>query len=93
VLAEPEPAGPYAADDLVRKTVTALRLGADAGGYLRQQRAVHLARMRELVALQSGGTDTGAQVALDHAISHLDADLQWLETAATRVAADGKASS
>ena len=29
-LEEPEQAGPYAADDLVRKTVTALRLGADA---------------------------------------------------------------
>jgi DNA-binding PadR family transcriptional regulator len=90
-LAETEPAGPYAADDLVRKTVTALRLGADAADYLRHQRAVHLARMRELVALQSQGTDTGAQVALDHAIFHLDADLKWLETAATRVASDRKA--
>ena len=90
-LAETEPAGPYTADDLVRKTVTALRLGADAGGYLRHQRAVHLARMRELVALQSAATDIRAQVALDHAIFHLDADLKWLETAAARVTANRKA--
>lgn len=35
-LAEAEPAGPYAADDLVRKTVTALRLDQDAVGFLRR---------------------------------------------------------
>ena len=88
-LEEPEPAGPYAADDLVRKAVTALRLGADAGGYLQRQRAVHLARMRELVALQRDAADTDARIAVDHTIFHLDADLLWLETAAARVAGEG----
>ena len=44
-----EPAGPYAADDLVRKTVTALRLGRDAVGFLAAQRQVHLAAMRDLL--------------------------------------------
>ena len=89
-LEEAEQAGPYAADDLVRKTVTSLHLGADAGDFLRRQRAVHLARMRELVALQAKTADTDEQIAVDHTISHLDADLRWLDTAAARVAARGK---
>jgi DNA-binding PadR family transcriptional regulator len=89
-LAEPEQAGPYPADDLVRKTVTSAHLGADAGDFLRRQRAVHLARMRELVALQGATADTDEQIAVDHTIFHLDADLRWLETAAARVASRGK---
>ena len=89
-LDAPEPAGPYAADDLVRKTVTSLHLGADAGDFLRRQRVVHLARMRELVALQGKTADTDEQIAVDHTIFHLDADLRWLDTAAARVAARGE---
>jgi len=85
-LAEPETAGPYPADDLVRKTVTALRMGADATTYLQRQRQEHLRRMRELLALQEATEDTSARIAVDHVISHLDADLRWLETAAERVA-------
>src|SRR3712207_3736309 len=84
-LAEPEPAGPYPADDLVRKTVTALRTGADATTYLQRQRRAHLQRMRELLELQQRTADAGARIAVDHVITHLDADLRWLETAAARV--------
>lgn len=90
-LAEAEPAGPYAADDLVRKTVTALRLDADAVGFLRRQREVHLSRMRGLIALQREEPRMAARIAIDHTISHLDADLQWLETAADRAATEGEA--
>ncbi len=89
-LSATEPAGPYAADDLVRKTVTALRLGADAADFLERQRAVHLARMRELLAVQAATTDVAGRIAVDHTVSHLDADLRWLEAAAARVAASGK---
>jgi DNA-binding PadR family transcriptional regulator len=85
-LSEPEPAGPYPADDLVRKTVTALRMGADAAAYLQRQRQEHLRRMRELLELQQRIEDTGAWIAVDHLISHLDADLRWLQAAAERVA-------
>lgn len=85
-LAATEPAGPYAADELVRKTVTALRLGADAVGYLRRQRAAHLEEMRRLLRLQDTVEDVGSRIVLDHAVSHLDADLKWLETASARVA-------
>ena len=85
-LARTEPAGPYAAVDLVRKTTTALRLGADAGGFLQRQRAVHLSMMRELVRLQGEVEGADARIAIDHTITHLDADLRWLETATARVA-------
>lgn len=89
-LTQVEPAGPYAADDLVRKTVTALHLDSDAADYLTRQRAEHMGRMRTLVAAQRAATERSAHIALDHTIAHLDADLRWLETAAARVAADKK---
>jgi DNA-binding PadR family transcriptional regulator len=85
-----EPAGPYAADELVRKTITALHVGTDAAGFLARQRAQHMARMRELIRAQRVVAELGAQIALDHTIAHLDADLRWLETAAARVAPKGK---
>ena len=84
-LAATETAGPYAADDLVRKVVTALRLGGDAGGFLAAQRGVHLAAMKRQLALQSATDDVAARIVLDHTVEHLDADLRWLETAAIRV--------
>jgi len=84
-LAAPEPAGPYAADDLVRKTVTALRLGRDAAGFLAAQRQLHLAAMREQLDLQAATDDVAARIVIDHAVEHLDADLRWLETSAARV--------
>lgn len=84
-LSTTEPAGPYAADDLVRKTVTALRLGRDAAGFLRRQRQVHLAAMKRLLAMQASTDDVAARIAIDHAVEHLDADLRWLENAAARV--------
>jgi DNA-binding PadR family transcriptional regulator len=87
-LDETESAGPYSADELVRKTVTALLLGADASGFLKRQRATHLKEMRDLVDEQATVEDTASRIAIDHTISHLDADLRWLETAAERVAAD-----
>jgi len=89
-LEHAEPAGPYPADELVRKTITALHLGTDAAGFLARQRAQHMARMRELVQAQTVVVELGARIALDHTIAHLDADLRWLETAAARVAPKGK---
>ena len=85
-LATPEAPGPYAAEELVRKTVTALRLHRDARPFLSAQRALHLDRMRGLVAEQRAAVDVEARIALDHTIFHLDADLRWLDTAASRVA-------
>jgi DNA-binding PadR family transcriptional regulator len=93
-LADTEPAGPYAAEDLVRKTVTALRLGRDASGFLSRQRQVHLTAMKQLVSMQESAEDVDARIVIDHAIEHLDADLRWLTSAAARVgsaASHGKA--
>lgn len=88
-----EPAGPYAADELVRKTVTALRLGHDAGDYLARQRQAHLNEMKRLVALQQSTDDVAARIVIDHAVEHLDADLRWLTNAAARVETTVKSSS
>lgn len=84
-LSTTEPAGPYAADDLVRKTVTALRLDRDAAGFLARQRQVHLAAMKALLGLQESTEDVAARIAIDHTVEHLDADLRWLENSAARV--------
>lgn len=84
-LAEPEPPGPYAADELVRKTVTALHAGADAGRFLARQRAVHLDTMRELTRALHDDPDVGSRIAIDHTLAHLDADLRWLEETQERI--------
>jgi DNA-binding PadR family transcriptional regulator len=89
-LQQVEPAGPYPADELVRKTITALHLGTDASGFLARQRAQHMNRMRELVSAQQVAVEPGAKIALEHTMAHLDADLRWLETAAARVAPQEK---
>lgn len=86
-LSETEPAGPYAADALVRKTVTALRLGRDAAGFLAEQRQVHLAAMKRLLSLQESADGVEARIVVDHAIEHLDADLRWLTNAVSQVEA------
>jgi len=91
-LAEPEEPQRYAADELVRKTVTALALGADAGPFLRAQRAAHLEVMRLLLAEQARVSDVAHRIALDHTIAHLDADLRWLDSAHERVTAERNAS-
>ena len=84
-LAEPEPAGPYVADELVRKTVTAVHAGVDAAGFLRRQRAVHLDAMRALTRDRDAAASTGERIAVDHVLIHLDADLRWLEETQARV--------
>ncbi|HTW17355.1 MAG TPA: PadR family transcriptional regulator [Nocardioides sp.] len=85
-LASTEPAGPYVADELVRKTVTAVHTGADAVDFLRRQRAVHLDAMRALVRERERSTSVGERIAVDHALMHLDADVRWLDEARERVA-------
>lgn len=85
-LSQTEPAGGYAADELVRKVVTALHLGDDADGFLARQRAVHLAAMRSLTRELADVTDVARRIAIDHTLSHLDADLRWLDSSRQRVA-------
>jgi DNA-binding PadR family transcriptional regulator len=80
-----EEPGSYAADELVRKTVTALHAGHDATAFLARQREVHLTAMRRLTTELRDAKTTGAQIAIDHALAHLDAELRWLEDARERV--------
>jgi DNA-binding PadR family transcriptional regulator len=77
-LGEPAPPG---SDEIVRKTVAALRTGAGAATYLSAQRAAHLRAVREL-ATRPPETDLAARLGREHALAHLDADLRWLERAA-----------
>lgn len=85
-LDDVEPPAPVAADDVVRKAITALHAGGDAVAYLWRQREAHLDAMRRLVRERDATTDLAARVGVDHAVAHLDADLQWLQTAADRFA-------
>lgn len=89
-LNETEPAGPYPAEELVRKTVISLQLGNDTAAFLQQQRAEHLATMHDLMGSLAETREISAVVALDHAIFHLDADLRWLDTAIERVTFEGR---
>jgi DNA-binding PadR family transcriptional regulator len=84
-LSEPEPPATYAADELVRKTVTALRLGVDQDAYLDRQQRAHADLMRTLTRERSAAVEPGARVALDHRLAHLDADVRWLQETRARV--------
>jgi DNA-binding PadR family transcriptional regulator len=94
-LSAPSELASSGTDEIVRKTVAALRIGDDPAGFLARQRAAHLRRMRELGAgtgptngsAGSDGGDAAARLARDHLVAHLDADLRWLDLAAERVAA------
>jgi len=84
-----EQPAPYVSSTLFAKVVVAL-IATDqdhATRYLVAQRTAHTARMRELTAIKTRpGASVGDVVAADYAISHLDADLRWLQTTLLRVA-------
>lgn len=83
-LVEPVAPGGEGTDELVRKTVAALRTGHGTAAYLSAQRTAHLRRLRELAA-RPPGQDPAARLAREHVMAHLDADLRWLESAADLV--------
>lgn len=85
-LAQVEEPAVAAADEMVRKTITALHRGTDAVDYLRRQRAAHMAALREATGRRREAAEPGERIALDHTIAHLDADLRWLEETRERVA-------
>lgn len=84
-------ATPAAADDLslgelFRKTVAALLSGRSAVQVLAAQRVVHVERMR---SLRGEATVSLERVlAVDFLIAHLQADLDWIELAGARLAAE-----
>jgi DNA-binding PadR family transcriptional regulator len=85
-LAEPAAPAGTGGEDVVRKTVVALRARGDARRFLLQQRSAHL---RQMADLQRGGPDEDVALRLvrRHAVLHLDADLRWLDEAVEALAA------
>jgi len=95
-LAEPAPPAGTGGEEVVRKTVVALRALAAVGGHIgarevvARQRAAHLRRMRALQELDDAGSgdDVARQLVKRHALLHLDADLRWLDEAAEALTQD-----
>ncbi|GAA3296852.1 PadR family transcriptional regulator [Dactylosporangium vinaceum] len=79
------------AAELFVKVIVALLAAPDettARSLLAAQRAVHLARMRELTAVKTtAGTSVSDLAAADYLLNHLDADLRWMATTLDRVTA------
>lgn len=85
-LAAPALPATTGAEDVVRKTVVALRAPSSraAREVVLRQRAAHLRLMRDLQSRDEGGpasTDTAAHLVRRHTLLHLDADLRWLDEA------------
>lgn len=73
----------YASSTLLTKVTLALMSGRDAAGVLDAQRSAHLERMRELSAARRGAR-ASELLALTYELTHLDADLRWIEEAVGR---------
>lgn len=74
----------FASSDLFARVSVALLSGRSADEVLDNQRALHLARMRELTA-QRGTADAAGLLAITYELTHLDADLRWIEEAGARL--------
>lgn len=74
----------HALSSVFVRVTLALLSGRPAEPVLDAQRAVHLARMRELTRARRG-LPVVDRVALDYEIAHLDADLRWMEETAARL--------
>lgn len=75
---------------LYAKVVVALLAGRSAEHVLTAQQRVHTERMRSLRAAHRDAT-LERQLALDFLIGHLQADLDWIELAGSRVSRLGRA--
>lgn len=82
---EAQPPGVFAASTLFARVSVALLSGRDAARVLSEQGDSHLARMRELNAARRDA-DAATELALTYELSHLDADLRWIEEAGERLA-------
>lgn len=86
--AEADGPGEHVANPLATKVAVALLLDGEEGArtFLRKQRTAHLERMRELTKeRREAKGDLHRVLAADYALSHLDADVRWMEDALERV--------
>ncbi|MEW2488325.1 PadR family transcriptional regulator [Streptomyces sp. NPDC048411] len=89
------PPAPFVANEIFAKVVVSILVAAvadddrttGAAAYLQAQRAAHMERMRELTALKTTpGADLSTVLSADYALAHLDADVRWMTTTASRLA-------
>lgn len=83
-IAAPEAPIAFGQSTLFVKTTLALLSGRPPHVVLDAQRAVHLARMRELTRSRADA-DVVRRLALDYEIAHLDTDLRWIEETVQRL--------
>lgn len=75
----------FATSSLYARLTVALLSGRDTHQVLASQRQLHLDRMRELQSLRRGAEGPDL-LALTYEITHLDADLRWIEESGARLA-------
>jgi DNA-binding PadR family transcriptional regulator len=84
-LAEPAPPAAAGGEEIVRKTVVAVRTAPSAESVravVAGQRTAHLRRMRALQHDDDAAAgDVAVRLARRHLVLHLDADLRWLDEA------------
>jgi DNA-binding PadR family transcriptional regulator len=83
-LSEPEQPQPQLQTVLFQKVVLALLSGRPADEYLDAQRTAHLAVMRELTRARRTASPQDGLLA-DYQLFHIEADLRWIDHAATRL--------
>ncbi len=78
-LAEPEDPQLHLQSVLFTKVVLALMSGRPAARYLDDQRARHLATMKELTAARRAARSTQDAMLADYQLFHVEADLRWID--------------
>lgn len=74
----------FSMSNLYTRVSVALTSGRSAAEVLDKQRVEHLARMRELTRQRPEATPA-EQLAITYELTHLDADLRWIEEAGSRL--------
>lgn len=80
----PQATGAFAASTLFTRISIALLSGRDAEDVLTAQRQSHMVRMRELTSRRRGA-EPALLLQLDYELTHLDADLRWIQEAGQRL--------
>lgn len=85
-IATPQATGAFSASTLFARISIALLSGRDAQEVLAAQRGSHMVRMRELTARRRDA-EPALLLQLDYELTHLDADLRWIQEAGQRLEA------
>lgn len=83
-ISTPQATGAFAASTLFVRISIALLSGRDAEEVLTAQRESHMVRMRDLTSRRRGA-EPALLLQLDYELTHLDADLRWIQEAGQRL--------